>query len=209
MSAGACVQPAGSFTPDRFAHNEYPYEVRYVDEGPKNLLGADWRLDNYVWTRGTPSEEKQGRDYSVRREYDLDDDGDADLSVNEPYYDLLLEHRRKDALIWLRSVPISRHDVNKDLAVFADNYVEAASSSSGIRVRFGLDGPLGSSGKRFVSRVLSRAACSISNSPAYRVDFEVANVDQPALTSSARWSSCVRPSGTSLRRITRTSACRS
>ncbi len=141
MTGVSCMTAAGTFTPDRFAHNEYPYEVRYLEEGPKNLLGADWRLDNYVWSRGTPTGEKQGRDYSVTREYDLDDDGNADVSVDEPYYDLLLEHRRKDAVIWLRSVPISNDDANKDLSVFAENYVESASGASGVLVRFGLDGP--------------------------------------------------------------------
>jgi hypothetical protein len=184
----SCVTPAGSFTPDRFAHNEYPYEVRYVEEGPKNLLGADWRLDNYVWTRGAPSGEKRGSEYFVTREYDLDDDGNADVRLDEPYYDLLLEHRRKDAVIWLRSVPISNDDANKDLAVFADNYVDTASGSNSVLVRFGLDGPVGPRGKRFASRVLSRAGCSIASAPAYRVDFEVANVDRLELTPSARWS---------------------
>lgn len=188
MTGVSCMTAAGTFTPDRFAHNEYPYEVRYVEEGPKNLLGADWRLDNYVWSRGTPASEKQGRDYFVTREYDLDDDGNADLSVDEPYYDLLLEHRRKDAVIWLRSVPISNDDANKDLSVFAENYVESASGASGVQVRFGLDGSARSGGRRFASRVLSRAGCSIASSPAYRVDFEVANVDRLQLAPSARWS---------------------
>jgi hypothetical protein len=181
------MPPAGSFTPDRFAHNEYPYEVRYAEEGPKNLLGADWRLDNYVWTRGTPTEEKRGSAYFVTREYDLDENGDSDLRVKEPYYDLLLEHRKKDAVIWLRSVPISNDDANKDLGVFADNYVESASGTSHL-VRFGLDSPVDSGGTRFASRVLSRAGCSIASAPAYRVDFEVANVDQAQLTPGARWS---------------------
>ncbi len=187
MSAFSCVPPAGSFAPDRFAHNEYPYEVHYVEDGPKNLLGEDWRLDNYVWTRGTPTDEKRGREYFVTREYDLDDDGDADVRRDEPYYDLLLEHRRKDAVIWLRSVPISNDDREKDLSVFARNYVEAASGSTSALVRFGLDGPVRGAGKRLASRVLSQAGCSIALSPAYRVDFEVANVDQRDLTPGARW----------------------
>ncbi len=79
---------------------------------------------------GKPTDEKQGKSYFVAREYDLDDDGDADVRIDEPYYDLLLEHRRKDAVIWLRSVPISNDDANKDLAVFAENYVDSASGSA-------------------------------------------------------------------------------
>jgi hypothetical protein len=41
--------------------------------------------------------------------------------------------------------------------------------------------------KRFASHVLRREACSVSGIPAYRVDFEVANVDQLQLTPEARW----------------------
>ena len=96
-----------------------------------------------------------------------------------------LEHRNKDATIWLRNVVISNHDRAKDLSVFADNYVEAASGTIGIAVSFGAGSA--AAGKRFASRVVSRGACSVSGIPAYRVDFEVANVDQLQLTPDARW----------------------
>jgi hypothetical protein len=184
----SCKAPgAGTFTPDRFAHARYSYEVRYFEHGPENLLGADWRLDNYVWAKGAPKKEKQGDDYVIHRQYDMNDDGEVDTKADEQYYDLLLEHRRKDAAIWLRSAPISNHDRSKELSVFADNYVEAASGSEGVLVQFGAGGPVGSVSKRFASRVLSRSACTVSGVPAYRVDFEIANVDQLQLTPDARW----------------------
>jgi hypothetical protein len=175
--------PAGTFTPDRYVHPEYPYEVRYLYDGPQNILGAEWRLDNYVWKDGVPTKQKEGN--LVTRRYDINDDGDEDASDRDYEYDLLLEHRNKDATIWFRNVVISNHDRDKELSVFADNYVEAASGTRGIAVSFG-SGALGA-GKHFASRVVSRAACSVSGIPAYRVDFEVANVDQLQLTPDARW----------------------
>jgi hypothetical protein len=183
----SCAKPTKSFTPDRFVHDEYAYAVHYLSQGPENLLGADWRLDNYVWNKGVPKKQKQGGEYVVHREYDMNDDGEVDTKADEPYYDLLLEHRRKDATIWVRSAPISNHDRTKELAVFAESYVEAASGSDSVLVQFGAGGPIGSVSKRFASRVLSRAECSVSGVPAYRVDFEVANVDQLQLTPNARW----------------------
>lgn len=54
-------------------------------------------------------------------------------------------------------------------------------------MRYGEDGPAGSVGKRFATKVVSRAVCTVSGRPAYRLDFEIANVDQPQLSPSSRW----------------------
>ncbi len=85
----SCAKPTKSFTPDRFVHDEYAYAVHYLSQGPENLLGADWRLDNYVWNKGVPKKQKQECEYVVHREYDMNDDGEVDTKADEPYYDLL------------------------------------------------------------------------------------------------------------------------
>ncbi len=132
----SCAKPpAGTFTADRFVHPEYPYRGPLPVRRAAERARAEWRLDNYVWTDGVPTKQKEGN--LVTRSYDIDDDGEQDTTDRGYEYDLLLEHRNKDATIWFRNAVISNHDRAKDLAVFADNYVEAASGTFGVEISFG------------------------------------------------------------------------
>lgn len=182
-----CV-PKNSFGPNAFTHQSRPYSVRYRGVTVSDFVSTDWLLDNYQWKNGKPNAEKHGSDYVIRRGYDTDDDGEVDVRNEEQFFDLRFTHKKKDAEIWLQSVPISSRDADKELAVLADRYVDAASGAGEVLVRYGEDGPVGSVSKRFATKVLNRAACMVSGRPAFQLDFEIANVDQLQLSPNARWS---------------------
>ncbi|MFT3922003.1 MAG: hypothetical protein QM778_05675 [Myxococcales bacterium] len=71
--------------------------------------------------------------------------------------------------------------------MFAERYVDSVAGSGSVVVRFGAEGALGGIERRFASRVLQSSPCTVSKHEAYRVDFEVANVDQLQLSDQARW----------------------
>ncbi len=180
----ACAkQQSGAFGPRAYVHHEYPYSVAYVGSGPSQFLSADWALDNYQWKKNAPSKLKQGGEYELRRHYDTDDDGNVDEHETAPVFDLLFRHVHKDAEIWLRTVPISKSDTNKELAVLAQRYVDAVSGEGTVLVRSDE-----AHSRRYATKILSQGACAVGGHPAFRIDFEVANVDQLQLTPNARWS---------------------
>ncbi len=187
----ACIPANGRLETNRFQHSRYPYAVFYANGGAAMTpLGAHWRVDNFSLEpsrAGNKYGPKQGSPYWVMRSYDLNDDGEFDTKQREEFYDLLLEHNEKDAELWVRTVPMSSHDKDKDLSVLAERYVEAVAGAGSVVVQFGNEGQVGSIERRFASRVLGTRACTHSGRVAHRVDFEVANVDQLQLSDSARW----------------------
>lgn len=197
LSALGCVKGNGRLEVDRYQHNQHPYAVFYTSGGsPKHPLGENWRTDNFTIPEPKPTRSrrrvdttptlKHGSDYDVVRSYDLDDTGTANHKRKESLYDLSLEHERKDASMWVQTFAISTHNQKKDLDVFAHRFVEASAGAGLVAVRFGIDGPVGAVEKRFATRVLSETACKVSGREAYRVDFEMANVDQLQLQDEAR-----------------------
>jgi hypothetical protein len=188
LLAGACGSPA-HFTEKVYVNPEYPYGVHYLGARADAPMGEAWRLDNYVFKGSVPVRLKSGTGYEVQRSYDTNDDGEVDETETEPFFDLLFDHKRIDARMWVRTVPLSTHDAEKQLAVFAERYVRAASGAGSVLVRFGSeDGDVAVVEKRMALRVLSSAECAVSGRPAHRVDFEVANVDELQLSKDARWS---------------------
>lgn len=185
-SLTGCGSKGGTFKPTYFQSSNYPYAILYQGNGAEELAGPDWRIDNFRQVR-SKLVEKGGDKYLVSRAYDLNDDGKVDVNKEEHFYDVLLEHRTKDASLWVRAVPLSVSDDRKELNVFAERYVDSASGTGQIAVHFGSEVTV-SVGKRFASRTVGVSNCRVAGKPALVVDFEVANVDQLELSESARWS---------------------
>ena len=184
---GCAHSNTGTFWPGSFRSNEYPYRVRSVKSDSMDLVGRDWIVANFSYKDGIPTANKLGPDYEIVRHYDNNDDGKDDETATEPFYELLLAHKRQDAEIWLRIVPLAWSDAEKDPATIAARYLEAVSGSGAVAVQFGAEGPTGTVSKRFASRRLGSGACSVSAHAAYWVDFEIANVDQLQLSKASRW----------------------
>lgn len=186
FALSACATQRNTFKGSWFESARYPYVVHYAGDGPNEIVNRIWRVANY-YKSGSSLKPKEGPEYEVDRRFDIDDDGSFDTTRTEPFYDLLLEHTRKDAAMWLRTVPLSRKDRDKALEVIASRYIEAASGAGAIAVRFGHEGDVGFVERRFATRVLQSKACEVSGREAYAVDFEVANVDQLQLADTSRW----------------------
>jgi hypothetical protein len=128
----ACAAPQTPFTPRRFESTRDPYAV-YLD-AQHQLLGRDWRIANYqidhsrfsfkgeqaIFTKQAKLVPRQGRGYDVKRTYDVDGDGIADVRSVQRRNDLAFEHRGHNGRIWLRSVAVSPRNSGADLRDLAE-----------------------------------------------------------------------------------------
>lgn len=181
---GCATQKAGKFGSAYYQHGEHPYVIWYASHNL--LMGPDWQVDNFGLVRGVAQPKTKGA-YSMVRGYDTNNDGQADLRRDEQVYDVLLDHIAMDAELWVRTVPIDTLDSRKQLRAFAERYVRNASGAGTVAVPFGA-GVVISVERRFATRVIGEKDCTVADKQAYRVDFEVANVDELKLSESARWS---------------------
>jgi hypothetical protein len=165
----ACATASqGSFTPRRFESARDPYAVYLSDA--HELVGKDWRIANYevdyqlartsgglhrkaeqtIFTNKAKLRPRHGRGYDVKRAYDLDGDGRADVRSEEPRDDLAFEHRGSPGRIWLRTVPVRP--------------AEGAADLRDLAVRLGADGHDG--------RTLATQSCELAGREAVWVDLD-------------------------------------
>jgi len=114
-----CAPSFGRFTETAYRVDEYPIAVHYEGGSAAKILGDDWLVENFNYVDGAPARQKVGPRYLVNRDYDTDGNGRPDTNVDELSWDLRLEHRREDAVIWLATIPLSAKDRDKMLSVLA------------------------------------------------------------------------------------------
>jgi hypothetical protein len=169
--------PTGSFGASGYRHDEYDYSVSFVSPASRELMGPDWRLDNYYLRRDvlTP---KEGADYEATFYVDANGDGQADELGERLIYDLRFTHERSSAVIWLRTVPIEASLGSKDLRVLVRDFVSAMSGTHYETVQ--LKGKLvGVAQERtFAVAELESAPGTIAGQPAFRMSLQVVDVDQ-------------------------------
>jgi hypothetical protein len=187
LALAACSTPhfpIGTLQDDVFRHVTYDYGVTLA-RGSGQLMGDDWRLDNYVATPNGLGEPKRTSAYMSRISLDHDGDDVRDMNLSIPTYDLLFKHRRNDGLIFVSTFPISQHDSERDLSVMLRDYVESASHAG--RITHNYQQRTSRTSAQMASRILTSREVSVDGFPAHEVIFEVANVQQLELTPSARW----------------------
>lgn len=186
----ACAPAAQSFRiatlqNGTFHHVTYDYSVVVQPTG--RLMSEDWRLDNYA---PSPTSTGLGRPkvtdpYVSTMGLDDDGDGDYEVQVRIPTYDLLFKHRRDDGVIFLSTFPVSQHAGDRELSIMLRDFVESAALSGQITHKHG-DRTVRTSSP-MASRILASRPVMVRGFPAHEVIFEVANVQQLELTPSARW----------------------
>lgn len=206
LCAGCLPSASVKFEEGAFTHSTHAYKVRYQGKDLADVLGPDWRIDNYVFQQPTNSTvsssaiasarerpgrrsprqsagswvPREGRKYRVHRQFDTTGDGKADVTLrNQQIYDLRLTHRKNDAEVWLSSIPLSSMLADKEPRVLAARYIDATSGAGSVYVRFGEPrGAVRQYEQRWGTRVLAEGACHVSGMPAYEVEFELTNVDR-------------------------------
>ncbi|MBI5499963.1 MAG: hypothetical protein HY907_06950 [Deltaproteobacteria bacterium] len=180
-----CATLDAQFRADGFHDAVWHFHVTYVDPSAYGLMGADWRLDNFVFNPdGSPRAEKTGETYWTTVEFDPDGDGVYDASREIRLYDLRFEHRRDGGVVWLRTFPVADRLAEKELRLLAHDYVEEVAGGNYFSVRFA--GREAVADVRFATTIVDQAQIAVDSQAAYQVTFDVANVDQLRLDPESR-----------------------
>ena len=188
---GGCAPGAsGAFDDKGYQHATYAYRVDATHAPDANiangnLLGNEWKLDNFYRNARDRLAPKRTENYLTQYELDLNDDGKADAEEEELLYDLRFKHLKRDALIWLRTIPISDDLRDKELRVLVQRYVDEVSGAGFEAVKLGPTTTLVRE-KRFGASIIDRGPFKLADQDAYETTFDVANVDQVAINPNAR-----------------------
>ncbi|MBI5490159.1 MAG: hypothetical protein HY905_22685 [Deltaproteobacteria bacterium] len=183
--AAGCATLDARFGPVGYHDNVYGLFVRYVDAPRYDLMGADWRLDNFVLNdHGLPTAVKATDEYTTELEFDVDGDGEDDREGTFRLYVLRFEHRRDPGVIWLRTFPVSDRLAERELPALADDYVQEVAGGSYFAVR--LAGRPMVQDVRLATVVIEEGETRVDETPAWQVTFDVANVDQLRLDPNSR-----------------------
>lgn len=188
--AGCTPHATGTFDDKGYQHTIYGYRVDATHApDPKiakeNLLGEDWKLDNYYRDQELGLAPKTTDDYLTKFEFDTNGDGKPDFNKEELLYDLRFKHMKRDATIWLRTIPISDDLKDKELRVLLQRYVDEVSGAGFEAVKLGPTQTLLRE-KRFGATIVNRGSLKVAGQDAYQTTFDVANVDEVAVNPNAR-----------------------
>ncbi len=181
LSVGCLGTRTGEFDQHGYLNTQYGYRV--VNDGSE-LLGPDWLIDNF-YPRNNALEPKQVDEYTITYELDVNGDGQMDLKEKTLLYDLRYKHKSHDASIWLRAFPVSAELRDKDLRVLVQRYVDAVAGAGYEAVKLGAGVVVEE--RRFAPQMLERGTARASAElDAYMATFDVANVDEIAVSPNAR-----------------------
>ncbi|HEY5957958.1 MAG TPA: hypothetical protein VIV60_15450, partial [Polyangiaceae bacterium] len=168
---------------DQYGYLNDAYHYRVVTTS-QQLMGQEWLLDNF-YRRGRDLEAKSAAGYLIDYLLDTNGDGKPDRTEQTFLYDLRFTHRAHDAHVWLRTIPMSTRLREMELRVLAQRYVDAVAGSGFEAVRLDNGSVVGES-QRFAAKLLERGPAKVAGQQAYRVTFDVVNVDEETVKSGSR-----------------------
>lgn len=188
---GGCGRGAtGVFDDKGYQHTVYDYRVNatHVPDpsvANENLLGNDWKLDNFYYDEMHTLVQKRTEPYMATYDFDSNDDGKSDFSQEDFLYDLRFKHLKRDAVIWLRTMPLSSDLKDKELRVLVQRYIDEVSGAGFEAVKLGPTTTIIRE-KRFGASIVDRGSFKVAGQDAYETTFDVANVDEVAVNPNAR-----------------------
>lgn len=180
----ACGPPA-TVAFDGFGYKHQKYGYRLLNQSGDKLLPPEWQLDNLYWTPAKKLEQKHTPDYLATFSFDMNGDGATDRDEQGFLYDLRFKHTKRDATIWVRTLPISTDLREKDLRVLVQRYVDEVSGAGFEAVQLGPNSIVIRE-KRYAASVISRGSFTVAKQEAFETTFDVANVDEVAVSPNAR-----------------------
>lgn len=180
----ACGPPA-TVAFDGYGYKHQKYGYRLLNQSGDKLLPPEWQLDNLYWTPAKKLEQKHTPDYLATFSFDMNGDGATDRDERGFLYDLRFKHTKRDATIWVRTLPISTDLREKDLRVLVQRYVDEVSGAGFEAVQLGPNSIIIRE-KRYAASVISRGSFTVAKQEAFETTFDVANVDEVAVSPNAR-----------------------
>lgn len=175
-----CGATTTQLTEFGFEHGHHTLRVAYA-EG-HSFAASSWRVDNLQNTELGEAVYKRGPEFTSVIAIDHDNDGEYETQAEAPRYELRLIHDSTPGLIWLSHLVLASRFRGNDLRSLAHLYVDSIGGGSLVLTSLG-----GASVTRFATRIVSEGSIAIDGYEAFRVVFEVANVDQLQLSEDSRW----------------------
>ena len=162
----------GRFTPTGFYNDALPYRVAYGEPATQSILGAGWKLDNFVpvkksRTRTVLEVEQRGEG---PHDVVLLDDGESMTRRRVHRQDLRFVHATSGAMIWLTSTPLARRTAEESLFELTARHVQAIEEHGFPSAVLGAE--LGA--RRWRSRVLSQRDVRVDGLKAFETTLELA-----------------------------------
>jgi hypothetical protein len=153
LSVGCHPATGGSLTAAGYQHDTYPYKV--VISGGN--IGDGWDLDNYRLNGDGNFVPKGGDIYETTYLIDANGDGNVDAQQKAATYDLRFHNAKHDAVIWLRTIPLSPSLKDKGLGEVALKYIGEIAGSGPESVQLAAPPNQAFSGKHYEAKVADRA----------------------------------------------------
>ncbi len=183
LGAAACSATGSGAAFDNSGYRNTGYGYRVNALGPAGgLLPEDWKLDNYQFANGVPTDLKRSSWSGLVL---LDQNDRVVRNARHPNPDLLYENLRHDGRIWVQTIPVSQDLEIKELAVLLRKFVESLSGTEETSVRV-FSGVAESQAKEYSSKVLAEADATVSGYPARAAVIDIANVAELKLSQDAR-----------------------
>jgi hypothetical protein len=162
LSVGCHPAATGSLSATGYQNDAFAYKV--------NISGGsitdDWDLDNYTKNGDGNFVPKGGGIYETTLLIDANDDGTVDAQTKTATYDLRFHNPKHDAVIWLRTVPISPVLKDKTMGEIAKKYVDEVPAAGFEAVQLAAPVPAAGSG-HFETKVADRADVTLAGKEAY------------------------------------------
>jgi hypothetical protein len=120
VSGCATASNGGAWTEAGFEEQTYRWKASYA-ASQKELLGPDWRLENWAPGMDGTLEQTHGAGYYAQGWAGPNDDGDTAQAL-PPAAELKFVSKRNDGVIWARTRVLSDDEAGKDLEVLVENY---------------------------------------------------------------------------------------
>jgi hypothetical protein len=174
-------RPKSGFDTQGYYNGPYGYRVVHAVD---SKLDGNWLLDNFYMRRGR-LEEKDGDSYLIEYALDTTGDGEGDRLEKLPVYDLRYKHKQRDAVIWLRTFPVSQELREKELRVLLQRYVEEVAGAGYEAVQLRANRYIVKE-NRYAAEILAEGPARLAGVEAYEATIEVANVDRLQLDRDRR-----------------------
>jgi hypothetical protein len=187
------AKDAAAFDEYGYRNNRFGYRVLQSPNANNSLthglMDDAWLFDNLYEKKtrsgkGVDLKPKDTAEYVTTFAFDTDGDGRDDRREKNFVYDLRFKHRQRDAVIFLRTLPIGGDLKDRDLRVLVQNYIDGVSGAGyeAAQVR----GHDVVTEQRFAAELRERGEATLAGQPAYQATFDVANVDQLRVSPTAR-----------------------
>ena len=172
----ACTPKPGLFRKDGFHSARYGFTVCFLYPKHKLFLNH-WFIDNFTYDATTGElAPKTGKLYMGVRLVDRDNDGN--LEREKVYlFDLKLNHRKTNGVIWIQTFELQPGDEGKELRVLLGNYVSSL-SGTGLYAEGNIYSILKYKQKKYAAVIKQSAMESLAGYSAQAALIQIYNIDQ-------------------------------